>query len=259
MNINPEQFLLNNFINKCIRQYADFMGIDKMPSFDIAPINLSLDEANKKGYGSFATHYYDINTGAHRLEVWKDLYRPQLNAEYLLYHEFTHIVDTETYSNRDKMKNVAIKGYTEYHAAQIDFLRILGAKSINSFSSFSLNQELETILRRESALDYVLDAHNTAATLIARPDFPADIATLATTIGLLFNYLGRLSVCKMYAEDYGSHIDKFSDTTIEQQFFGKDVYQALATFLSGWLSEPHIKILGDAYLKIIVTKGQGLS
>lgn len=43
-------------------------------------------------------------------------------------------------------------------------------------------------------------------------------------IGLLFNYLGRLSIFKMYAEDYKSYIDKFNDTTIEQQFFGKDVY-----------------------------------
>lgn len=234
MNIMPDQFLLNSFINKCIRQYTDFMDIAEMPSFDVIPINLSLDGANKKGYGSLATHYYDINTGAHRLEVWKDLYKPQLHAEYLLFHEFTHIVDTETYSNRDKMKNVSIKGYTEYHAAQVDFLRILGAKNISSFSSFSLKQELETIPRRESALDYVLNAHNTAATLIAQPDFPGDIETLATTLGLLFNYLGRLSICKMYAEDYGCYIDKFSDTTIEQQFFGKDVYQALAAFFK-WL------------------------
>ena len=65
MNIKPEQVLLNSFINKCILQYTDFMGIAEMPSFDVVPINLSVDGVNKKGYGAFATHYYDINTGTH--------------------------------------------------------------------------------------------------------------------------------------------------------------------------------------------------
>lgn len=258
MNNKQGEYLLNSFISKCVRQYTNFMGIDKMPSFDIVPISISLDEAKNKGYGSFASHYYDINTGAHRLEVWKDFHNFQVDADYLLFHEFTHIVDTEIYSDRDKKKNVAIKGYTEYHAAQIDFLRILGSKSVKDITSFSLEQEVETLSRRESALEYVLEAHNTAAILLARPGFPADIETLATTIGLLFNYLGRLSICKMYAVDYRTYIDKFSDTTLEQLFFGKDVYQVIDVFLRGWLSEPHIKILGGVYLKIIDTKGQVL-
>ncbi len=45
-----------------------------------------------------------------------------------MFHEFTHILDTEMYAQKDKMKNVMHKGFLEYHAGQIDFLKILEVK-----------------------------------------------------------------------------------------------------------------------------------
>ena len=151
------------------------MGIEKLPQFKIAEKKMSLSDANKKGFGSFASHHYDIPTGTHSLEVWSDIYQPQLHAEYLLFHEFTHILDTEMYVQKDKMKNALYKGFLEYHAGQIDFLKVLGVKKVDESISFSMKQMFETVGNPKATEEFVIAAHDTSTNLINRSDFPADV------------------------------------------------------------------------------------
>lgn len=107
--MNNEQIILNFYVNQSAKRYADFMGIDKVPQFKIIEKKISLSDANRKGFGSFASHHYDLTTGTHSLEVWSDIYQPQLHAEYLLFHEFTHILDTERYVRKDKIRMLCIE------------------------------------------------------------------------------------------------------------------------------------------------------
>lgn len=226
------------------------MNIEKFPQFKIVEKKISLSDANKKGFGSFASHHYDIPTGTHSLELWLDMYQPQLHAEYLLFHEFTHILDTEMYVQKDKMKSVMYRGFSEYHAGQIDFLKVLGVKRADASFSFSIKQMLETIGGPTTAEEFVIAAHDTSTSLINRSDFPADVETLATTFGLIFNYLGRRSICKMFAVDYSEKVD---NKAIEK-CIGKEPFAALDAFMNGWLPEGHIKLLGEFYLNMIASK-----
>lgn len=226
------------------------MGIEKLPQFRIIEKKMSLLDANKKGFGSFASHHYDIPTGTHSLEVWSDMYQPQLHAEYLLFHEFTHILDTEMYVQKDKVKNVMYKGFSEYHAGQIDFLKVLGAKTVDARISFSVKQILETVGNPKTAEEFVIAAHDISTSLINRSDFPADVETLAITFGLIFNYWGRRSICKMYAVDYVERVD---NEAIEK-FIGKKPFKALDAFMNGWLAEDQIKLIGEFYFKMIASK-----
>lgn len=248
--MNKEQILLNTYVNQSAQRYIDFMGIEKLPQFRIVEKKLSLSDANKKGFGSFASHHYDIPTGTHSLEVWSDIYQPQLHAEYLLFHEFTHILDTEMYVQKDKMKNVMYKGFSEYHAGQIDLLKVLGVKKVDASISFSMKQIFETVGGPETAEKFVIAAHDTSTNLINRSDFPADVETLATTFGLLFNYWGRRSICKMYAVDY---FEKVDNQTIEK-CIRKEPFKALDAFMNGWLAENQIKLISEFYFKMIASK-----
>jgi hypothetical protein len=248
--MNKEQILLNIYVNQTAKRYIDFMSIEKFPQFRIVEKKMSLSDANKKGFGSFASHHYDIQTGTHSLEVWSDIYQPQLHAEYLLFHEFTHILDTEMYVQKDKMKNAMYKGFSEYHAGQIDFLKVLGVKKVDASISFSMKQMFETVGNPKTAEEFVIAAHNTSTSLINRSDFPADVETLATTFGLIFNYWGRRSICKMYAVDY---VEKVDNEAIEK-CIGKELFRALDAFMNGWLAEDQIKLIGELYLKMIASK-----
>jgi len=253
--LNKESIFLNTYVNQSAEKYIDFMDIEKLPQFRIIEKKVSLSDANEKGFGSFASHHYDIPTGTHSLFVWSDMYQPQLHAEYLLFHEFTHILDIEMYAQKDKMKNVKYKGFSEYHAGQIDFLKVLGVEKADASFSFSMKQIFETVAGPKTAEELVIEAHNASTSLINRSNFPADVETLVITFGLFFNYWGRRSICKMHAVDY---VEKVDNEVIEK-CMGKEPFKAMDVFMNGWLAEDQIKLIGEFYFKMIASKMEGLT
>ena len=96
----------------------------------------------------------------------------------------------------------------------------------------------------------MIAAHDISSNIINRSDFPADVETLTITFGLVFNYWGRRSICKMYALDY---IEKVDNEAIEK-FIGKESFKALDAFMNGWLTEYQIILIGEFYFKMIVSK-----
>lgn len=52
---------------------------------------MSIELVKKQGFDSPAADFYDIPTGANELKIWSAV--PQLHADYLVFHEFTHIFD----------------------------------------------------------------------------------------------------------------------------------------------------------------------
>lgn len=245
-----DNIVLRSFIRNCENDYMRFMGINTMPNYTLVPINISLDLVNEQGYGSPAAASYDVTSGYYNLKVW--CVAPQLHADYLVFHEFTHILDAEMHSNKDKLKREANRGFSEYHAAQVDFMKSLGAESTNLPFSFSMAKRVNVIGGEKTALEFLMEPHDLATELINRKDFPASIETLAITLGLVFNYYGRRSICLMYANDYQEQVD---NTSIGQ-LIHTDAVDALNQYMLGWFDNDRISLIEEFYLQMVISLAQ---
>ena len=242
--------LLLQYVNKCKNDYKHFMGVSSLPSFELISKHISLSDANASGWGAWATHRFDFQSQSHSIEVWEDLWKPQLHGDYVIFHELTHLLDTENLVNGDKKKNAMMRGFLEYHASQIETIKILGYESLGENISFSMKQQVETVASTKSMQNFVDEPANTAKSLLKRNDFPRDLETLVTTAALIFNYYGRRSICLMYAQDYQEDVDK----TEFSEFMGTAQLAALDKFLKGWLNSTQIDALGQFYFVMIGTK-----
>ena len=92
------------------------MGISQFPEFDLKTKFASLAIADSQGFDSAAVTAYQPITGQHSLCVSTNL---EL-SKYLMFHEFTHMYDSEIYVNGDKVRYAGLSGYTEYHASQVE-------------------------------------------------------------------------------------------------------------------------------------------
>lgn len=246
--------LLTPFIKKCEQDYKEFMGLDDFPAYKIQQKELTIEKAQTQGFDSLAAAFYDISTGHHTLEIWSKAFLPQMNSKYLVFHEFTHILDAETFSCKDKFKHMSNKGYTEYHAAQIDLLTLLGAHRAKQESgyTFSMSQSFETFGGKKTADEFLKMPCIHASELISRDDFPASIEALAITFGLIFNFYGRRSVCKMYASDFEDNADK--SKLIE--FLGADTIKALDNYMLGWFDTSKVGLIDQLYGRMIISIAQ---
>lgn len=245
-----ETHLVNRFVAYNLELYKRFMGIDEMPDFNIVPMEIKLEEAKQKGYGVPASHFYDVDTGKHILKVWKDIYKSILHADYILFHEFTHMYDTFTYS-KNKILYAANRGFTEYHAAQVEMLKLLEAESIEDKISFSLTDQVELISGRETLFEYITNSQVAIIELISNPDFSDSIASLSTGLGMIFNHFGRISICKMYATDYEKYKDEFENMRVDD-FFAGDKFSEVKPIMKGFLSDKDIWKIGEIYFSTII-------
>ena len=243
---------ITNYVQSCVDDFQSFVGIDSFPDFKIITKEMSLEKATQQGFGAPAAALYDSSKGLHSLEIWSKLYLPQMNAKYLVFHELTHIWDAEVYSQKDKTKHISNKGYTEFHAAQIDFMQVLGAKNILTPFSFDMNQKVETFSGTKTAREYLDEARLLATSLIQRTDFPANIETLSVTLGVIFNYYGRRSICKMYANDYNDD----TDMSVISCLIMEQTVSALNNFMLGWMEPERIALVDQLYYRMAISIAQ---
>lgn len=252
--IQEEEIMKNEqlslYMKRCMKDYEQFMGISSLPEFGLISKNSSLTAANASGWGTWATHRFDFQTSSYSIEVWEDLWKPQLHGDYVIFHELTHLLDTKNLVKGDKKRNVEMRGFLEYHASQVETIKILNNNKMNKCIPFSMSQNVDTVASTKSVQEFVDEPANIANSLLGRSDFPKDIETFATTIGLIFNYYGRRSICLMYAEDFKEDIekDKFAS------FIGKEQFVALDAFLRGYLNSNQIEALGQFYFKMLEVK-----
>ena len=166
-----DKYALTAYLNRLEREYLSFMGIEALPDIQRNPIELTIAGSNAKGYGSCATIFYEPTTGKYRLDVWKDIYKPQLHADYIIYHEYIHAYDIERLAKSNKEKYARVKGYIEYHAAQIELMKQLGARNIQDELSFSMNSVIKCITGNRSVIDVLRAGKKSATDLIQREDF----------------------------------------------------------------------------------------
>ena len=125
--------MIKSEVKKLEEDYKDFMHIDSFPPYTFESKTVSLVKADSEGFDSVAQSKYNPETQEHTLIVADNL----IIEPYILFHEFTHILDAETYARGDKVKYATSSGFTEYHASQIELLKMLGANSANEHISFS--------------------------------------------------------------------------------------------------------------------------
>lgn len=192
------------------------------------------------GFASAAQAYYNTKTDEHILRICKSSEIPR----YIVFHEFTHILDTEMYAKQDSWKYMALSGYTEYHAAQVELMIMLGADSIQT-QDFSFTVDVE--IGNSTVRNYLNSRHQLVVNMMNRTDFPRDIEALKTTVGVLYNYFGVRSICKMYAKDYTEEVDN----TIIIQKLSKVLFEEINSFMVGWFNEAQVELSFVSYMKIM--------
>lgn len=225
------------------KEYKVFMDIQEFPKYDLSTKKASLYLANTQGFDSVATTSYQPKIKKHSLHISTNL----SIEKYVLFHEFTHMLDSEIYANGDSIRYAGISGFTEYHASQVELLQLLGVDRVNEKISFSMNTIITTIAGEKSVYQYVKEKQQHAIELFSRTDFPADLNTLKSAFGVLYNYYGLRSICEMYAVDYTEEIanEAFLKSIPTQQFV------VMNRLMHGYLSNEQIELCMKVYLEII--------
>ena len=234
---------VTSYIKECETEFMQLLGLTSFPIYEIAYKDISLSVSDEQGYDLLGSAHYDYKTGKHTLTVWSNIHTLGEVGKQTIFHEFTHILDDETYVNKDPEKYIANHGYTEYHAAQIGFLKVLGVKSIKQNISFSMSDFIDTESGYMSIQDYVDAPLLLANELIGHANFPTEFKVLKDTMGVIFNYFGRRSICKMYSKDYQDN----ADTSTIEKLLTHAMCSFLKTYLIGVLTNQQIAVLGKFY------------
>lgn len=219
-------------IDTIVNEYIEFMGLVEFPTYQLQYKEVSLLKADAQGFDSIAQTFYQPMTGQHILSVSSNL----LLSKYVVFHEFTHMLDSEMYVHGDKVRYAGLSGYTEYHASQVELAHLLGASSIETIPSFSMSKKITTISGEKSVYQYVHEKYQHAIDLFSRKDFPANIDTLKSAFGVLFNYWGLRSICEMYAADYEEAINN----TAFLRYIPTLLFVPLNKLMHGWMDKKQI-------------------
>lgn len=192
-----KRFAVRAYCKQLTKSFQDFMDLTCLPNYTFETKRMNVDAATGAGWGAFVEHYYDCATNTHKIRVWEDIDNPVLNANYLVFHELTHLVDYDCFVHGDKNRSLMIRSYSEYHAGQIDLTKLLGKTTVNSIPDFFMSDQIEGIGGRKSVNEYVGQSLQLVVDLLQRPDFPANPETLMTVLSSANNYWGRKSICEL--------------------------------------------------------------
>ena len=99
-----------------------------------------------------------------------------------------------------------------------------------------MNQIIYTISGEKSVKQYISEKQQHAIELFSRDDFPSSIETLNASFGVLYNYWGLRSICKMYATDYKEDIQNQSFL----KYIPTSVFVLQNGIMRGWLNDSTI-------------------
>ena len=143
-------------------------------------------------------------------------------------------------------KCIYLSGYTEYHASQVELMVLLGENNIrpNKFT-FSLDFE---IFHKKTVKDYLLQKHQLFVDMMNGKAVTMNAEKLITTLGVLYNYWGLCSVCKMYGQNY---IEQIDNTPIIKEFPERMFFVA-DTFMEGWFDKKKVEQSFGLYSNILM-------
>ena len=226
------------------KEYIEFMEIEEFPDYNLELFDIKIEDTDSKGYGAIAQAMYNPKTGIHTLRVCKNL---ELK-KYVIFHEFTHILDSEMYASKDSVRYMYLSGYTEYHASQVELMCLLGAKKISdTIMDKNENSLISTFPNDRTVLDYIHSKHQFVIDMMNRMDFPEDIEALKTTIGALYNYWGLRSICKLYVKGYVEDVDN----TAIVQVLPLNLFTVMNSFMDGWFDNSKVEMSFGPYSNAI--------
>ena len=219
------------------------MNIHNFPTFTIIATEVSEKELLLRNYSSAASATYESSTQKHELVVRTNIPK----EKYIFFHEFTHMLDAEQYVDNQKISNKGLSGYTEYHAAQVELMQLLGAKSINDDISFTMNSPLVTIGGTKSVSQYVEEKFQHATELFESTEITNNEQYCMDSLGVLFNYFGLRSICKMYSSDYSENVSFGAFVKYISTYY----FYFLNNHMSGWFDKDKIIQCHNIYLNIL--------
>lgn len=238
------------YIRECKKEYMQLLSLISFPEFKLRYTESSPAENANNIFVIKGAATYDCATGQHCLELDADIHTKGNIGKQTVFHEFTHILDNEKFARKDHQRYIANFGYSEYHAAQIGFLKALNIVRIDQEIVFSMGDLIDTPSGNISIRDYVLEPLLLATYAIRQSDFPRDFDELRETLGLIFNYYGKRSICKMYANDY----DDIADKDAIEKLLTPAKVRFLNNHLVGWLDENSVadidKVFCDTFINL---------
>ncbi len=232
-------------------QFKNFMRNGNMPEYTVELFTPSLEEANQNGFGSCASVNYNPSKNKHVYKVWPVVFQDVRRAEPLLFHELTHMLDIEKFCSGDKNAYFCLRGYMEYHAAQVDLSRGLGTQFWDEVPEFSIHDKVNMYPDNLKVIDWLESTHAMARDIISKPDFPVSYQVLSGAIGILCNFLGRLSICDIFAVDADGLPDTLRDTTLERKILGEE-YEELEKLFVNFLSDELVCRTFDPYYHLMM-------
>ena len=79
-------------------------------------------------------------------------------------------------------KFTQIDSFTEYHAAQIDLIKLLNFPSVDYYKPFFMTSYVKTVFGECSVIDYINDRYSSILSLVARKLFQNAYRTVALCI-----------------------------------------------------------------------------
>lgn len=233
-------------IEKAKRDYAAFVKEDALPTMKLTPINMK--ELRRRL--AWATVEYDPGTDKYELLIWDQLFHPAIGVDcsYLLFHEFTHALDISKYAAGDQDRYNSIRGYLEYHAAQVEMYKLLGRASFGADEPFSMSDVICPIEGEMTVHEYIEQGLGAVNEGIRKTKSSPSISTIFSTVGAIYNHLGRISICEIAATDYNEHAEVYENRcNVTNLFDTKTWYQVRSEF-NGVMTEDQIRNSGELYL-----------
>lgn len=197
-----------------VEEYKRFLGIDYFPNFEVKPLQLDLSQQAC----AFAKTEYDCKAKQHTLYIPTICELPR----YVIYHELTHILDAEEYSNGNSEHDYCLNGYLEYHAAQVSMMQMLGATSVCEQISFGMDDLISDC----SVKEFLEKKYRLAVSLMKDSDKSKKVDGL----DVFFGYLGFASICKLFANDYSDR----SEYREAFAFFPLTLFYEIRETMVGW-------------------------
>lgn len=236
-------------IKRAIKHYEAFMGNVKLPKMKLTP----MDSQELKRELAWATVKYDPSKDKYDLLVWDQLLTSGIGIDcsYLLFHEFTHALDIARYGAGNQDRYNSIRGYLEYHAAQVEMAKLLNRASFAMDEPFSMNDSIVPIDGKRTVHEYIEHGLDVANERISNSKARPSIPMLFSTVGTLYNHLGRLSYCEMAATDYGKFANCYKERCRATDLFDTKTWRQIRCSFNGLMTEELTRKTGELYLKTL--------
>ncbi len=234
----------SKLIKGYVKDYKSFMKLDSFPRYRFERYEAAEGEAEEGTLISARTRY-DFEKKDHCLQVPENWNSEQCG----FYHELTCMLDNQEYVRGDKEAYENGRGFSEYHAAQVQLSYLLGFSSINDTPDVTMGSKLGT---GETAAEYLQKKYEAARELLSGEEFGASEEATKAGIDAFYSFLGSRSVCEMYAHDFDGSAYDYS---VFEEKIGAEIFKRIVNHMHGRADKVLFNICKGDYKELISAIG----